>query len=73
VLARIIGLSEASVSRMRKGGHALEAGQKPFELAILFIRLYRSLDALIGGDEAVARSWLKNENTALSATPLELI
>jgi hypothetical protein len=73
VLARIIGLSEASISRMRKGDHPLEASQKPFELAVLFIRLYRSLDALVGGDEAVARSWLKNENTALSATPLELI
>ena len=73
VLARIIGVSEASVSRMRKGEFPLEATQKPFELAVLFIRLYRSLDAVVGGDDAVAKSWLANGNTALSATPLDLI
>jgi hypothetical protein len=73
VLARIIGVSEASISRMRKGEFPLEATQKPFELAVLFIRLYRSLDAVVGGDDAVAKSWLANGNTALSATPLDLI
>jgi len=73
VLARIIGVSEASVSRMRKGEFPLEATQKTFEIAVLFIRLYRSLDAVVGGDDAVAKSWLANGNTALSATPLDLI
>jgi hypothetical protein len=73
VLARIIGLSEASVSRMRRGDYLLGENDKPFELAVLFIRLYRSLDAIVGGDDAVANAWLKNRNTALNATPLELI
>ena len=41
VLARIIGVSESSISRMRKGDFALEKG-KSFELALMFIRLYRS-------------------------------
>jgi hypothetical protein len=45
-LARVIGVSEATVSRMKKGGYPLEAGQKPFQLAVLFVRLYRSLDAM---------------------------
>jgi hypothetical protein len=73
VLARVIGVSEASVSRMKKGEYPLEPNQKPFELAVLLVRLYRSLDAVVGGDDAVARAWLGNENTALNATPLELI
>jgi hypothetical protein len=73
VLARIIGVSEATVSRMRAGDYELEPGQKPFELAILFVRLYRSLDAILGGDQAVASAWLKNRNTALDAEPLGLI
>jgi uncharacterized protein (DUF2384 family) len=73
VLARVIGVSEASVSRMKKGEYPLEPNQKPFELAVLFVRLYRSLDAVVGGDDAVARQWLANENTALNATPLDLI
>jgi Protein of unknown function (DUF2384) len=73
VLARVIGISEASVSRMKKGEFPLEPSQKPFELAVLFVRLYRSLDAVVGGDDAVARAWMANENTALRATPLALI
>ncbi|MBX9844030.1 MAG: MbcA/ParS/Xre antitoxin family protein [Xanthobacteraceae bacterium] len=73
ILARVIGVSEASVSRMKKGEFPLEPHQKPFELAVLFVRLYRSLDAVVGGDDAVARAWMANENTALNAAPLELI
>jgi len=73
VLARIVGVSEPTVSRMRKGDYVLERGQKAFELAILFVRLYRSLDAIVGGDEAVAADWLKNKNTVLDSTPIELI
>jgi|SRR5690348_16882293 uncharacterized protein (DUF2384 family) len=72
-LARIIGASEATVSRMKQGEYALEPNQKPFELAVLFVRLYRSLDAVSGGDEKVASAWLANENTALSGKPIDLI
>jgi Antitoxin Xre/MbcA/ParS C-terminal toxin-binding domain/Antitoxin Xre-like helix-turn-helix domain len=73
ILARIIGVSEPSVSRMRRGDYLLGEGDKPFELAVLFIRLYRSLDAIVGGDDAVANAWLKNPNTTLQATPVDLI
>jgi hypothetical protein len=72
-LAAVIGVSEATVSRMRKGDFALERGTKPFELAVLFVRLFRSLDAIVGGDETVARAWLKNANTALGGAPAEKI
>jgi hypothetical protein len=73
VLARIVGLSEASVSRLKSGDYPLEPGGKPFELAVMFVRLYRSLDAVVGGDDAVAGAWLVNRNTALDGVPLELI
>ena len=73
VLARIVGLSEASVSRMGAGAYKLEPGEKPFELAVLFIRLYRALDGLVDGDDAVAQAWLRNQNTALGDAPLTLI
>ena len=72
-LSRIIGVSEASVSRMRAGTFVLAPGDKPFELAVLFVRLFRALDATVGGDEAVARAWLRNQNRALGAVPLSLI
>ncbi|MDX8460398.1 antitoxin Xre/MbcA/ParS toxin-binding domain-containing protein [Mesorhizobium humile] len=72
-LALVIGVSEATVSRMRKQEFLLERGTKPFELAVLFVRLFRSLDAIVGGDETVARAWLKNPNTTLDGTPIEKI
>ncbi len=69
----MIGVSEATVSRMRNGDHALQHGQKSFELAALFVRLYRSLDAMVGGDDVVAASWLVNRNSALDGEPITLI
>lgn len=72
-LAKILGLSGPTVSRMRNGKYRLERGQKPFELAALLVRLYRSLDGIVGGDDHVAADWLTNKNTALDGVPLELI
>jgi hypothetical protein len=73
ILAAVLGLSEATVSRMGSGTYQLDAGTKPFELAVLFLRLFRSLDGIAGGDATVARAWLRNENTALGAKPITLI
>jgi DNA-binding XRE family transcriptional regulator len=72
-LAAVIGVSEATVSRMKRQDLNLERGSKSFELAILLVRLFRSLDAIVGGDEAVARQWLRNRNLALGAAPVEKI
>lgn len=70
-LADIVGVSEATVSRWKRGESLLEPGSKPFELAALLVRTFRSLDAITGGDEAVARRWLAAPNTALAARPVE--
>lgn len=70
-LADIVGVSEATVSRWKRGESLLEPGSKPFELAALLVRTFRSLDAITGGDEAVARRWLAVPNTALAARPVE--
>lgn len=72
-LAAIIGLSEASISRMGAGTYTLTPGDKSFDLALLFVRLFRALDSIVHGDETVAREWLRNENTALGGRPLALI
>ena len=73
VLAAVLGVSEATVSRMGGGAYQLDPAAKPFELAVLFLRLFRSLDAIVGGDVAVARAWLRNTNTAFGAKPITLI
>lgn len=72
-LAAILGVSEPSVSRMRKDEFWLEENSKAFELGALFVRLFRSLDAVTGGDGTVARAWLRNGNRALGARPLDRI
>ena len=72
VLGNVLGLSESAISRMKNGEYVLERG-KPFELAALFVRLYRSLDAIVSGDEQTAREWMKKENLALKARPVDLI
>lgn len=72
-LATILGLSEPTVSRMRKDEYRLEEGTKPFELGALFVRLFRSLDTITGGDAQVAHHWLRNENRALGGRPLDRI
>ena len=72
-LSAVLGVSEATVSRMRRQDFLLERGSKPFELGVLFVRLFRSLDAIVGGDATVAKAWIKNPNDALAARPLEKI
>lgn len=71
-LAKIIGTSEASVSRLR-GGRGLDPDDKEGELALLFLRLYRSLDALVGGDDDKARAWLHADNDHLGGIPADRI
>jgi hypothetical protein len=71
-LAAVIGSSEASVSRLQHG-RGLEPETKEGELALLFLRLYRSLDALVGGDDDKARQWLHAENDHLRGVPAERI
>lgn len=73
VLGATVGLSEATVSRLKRGDFMLERGSKPFELAVLLVRLYRSLDAIVGGDDAIARAWLRNDNSALGGRPIDKI
>ncbi len=72
-LARTIGVSEATASRLRAGAYAIEPGTKPYELALLLIRLFRGLDAVVGRDEASLRSWMVAANRALDGVPRDLV
>lgn len=72
-LAQVIGVSGATLSRLAHGRRSLEPGSKPWQLAALFVRLFRSLDAIVGSDDAAARAWLRSANNALGGVPLELI
>ncbi|MFW2389510.1 MAG: antitoxin Xre-like helix-turn-helix domain-containing protein [Polyangiales bacterium] len=70
-LAQIIGTSEATLSRIRNQKRGpIPLGSKEGELALLFLRVFRSLDALVGGNEAHAKAWLHAENHHLGGVPL---
>jgi hypothetical protein len=73
VLARVLGVSEASVSRLFSGARRIDPASKEGELALLLIRVYRSLDALVGTDPAQRKAWMESHNRALNARPIELI
>jgi uncharacterized protein (DUF2384 family) len=72
VLARILGVSAASQSRLGRT-RTIDPESKEGELAILFVRLYRGLDSLVGGDDDKARAWLGAPNAHLDGVPLELV
>lgn len=72
-LAQVIGVSDATLSRLANGQKYLEPGSKPWQLAALFVRLFRSLDAIVGSDDAAAQAWLRGDNQALGGVPLALI
>jgi hypothetical protein len=72
-LAEILGVSKATASRLVGGQYRLDpARRKEWELALLFVRMFRSLDAVAGHGEQ-ARTWLRGPNLALGRTPLEEI
>ncbi|MBS0322157.1 MAG: DUF2384 domain-containing protein [Proteobacteria bacterium] len=72
-VAATVGISEATASRLFAGRYVLDpARSKEWELARLFVRFYRALDALWGHDER-AHAWLAAPNLALGARPVDLI
>jgi len=73
ILARVVGVSESHVSRMAKGERELEVGTKPAELAALLLRVYRSLDALVGNDERHRKIWMNSFNRAFNEAPRDAI
>jgi uncharacterized protein (DUF2384 family) len=69
-LAEIIGVSASTISRARSA--PLDPHSKAGELARLWVRVYRSLDAIVGSNDAAARTWLTSANAAFAgAKPLD--
>lgn len=68
-LARILGLSPATASRLAGGRWRLAAGSRAFEFAALLVRACRALDAITGGRVESMRAWLHSDNRALGDVP----
>ena len=72
-LARVIGVSAATVSRYRQAAAGLSPASKSGQLALLLVRVFRSLDPLVGSDAQKRHDWLRSHNKALNGTPAALI
>ena len=72
-LARTVGLSEPTVSRILKGDKAIDPASKEGELALLLVRVYRSLDALVGTDDGKRQLWMSSHHKVLGGKPLQLV
>jgi hypothetical protein len=72
-LATVLGVSPASLTRLVKGSREIDPQSKEGELAALFLRIFRSLDALVGGNDEKSRHWLHSENSHLQSVPAALI
>lgn len=72
-LAAVLGVSESTVSRLLAGTRLIEPHTKEAELAALLVRCFRSLDALVGGNDGQRLTWMRTHNRALNGTPLALV
>lgn len=72
-LADLLGVSAPTISRLVHGTRPLDLTSSEGERALLFLRIWRSLDALVGGDDGAARAWFQADNRHLGGTPAELV
>jgi uncharacterized protein (DUF2384 family) len=70
-LGVILGISAPTVSRLKRGTTELYPASKSFEAGQFLLRLFRSLDALLGSDDAAVKSWLATPNLDLGAKPID--
>ncbi|HHG4507560.1 antitoxin Xre/MbcA/ParS toxin-binding domain-containing protein [Pseudomonas aeruginosa] len=70
-LAGIVGVDRSAISRWKTQG--LRVDSKTGELALLLVRVYRSLYALFGGQQEDMRHFLRTPNHHLAGEPLALM
>lgn len=73
LLAEVLGLSNPTISRLRRKQYVLSKSGKEWELAMLFLRAFRGLDAYMGGDVENEKIWIHAPNDALNGIPIDLM
>lgn len=70
-LSKIIGISEPTASRLSQGTKLISPHSKEGEMALLLLRIYRSLNAMVGNNHEKAKLWLNSPNKYFRNKPLE--
>ena len=65
-LGAILGFSQSTSSRLMNAQYSIKEGGKEWELSAHFVRLYRSLSSLVGGDDNLAAEWMTSQNKAFN-------
>ncbi len=68
-LARVLGKDRSTLTRAK----GLDPASKTGELALLVIRLYRSLSVLVGNDRMQLRHWFHTANRHTCGVPAEQV
>ena len=73
-LSRVLGISPATVTRLYAHSYELSPDRKEWDFGVLLVRLFRSLDALVGGSREDALAWMNSKNKGLAdQKPADLI
>jgi len=72
-IAGVLGVSPSSVSRLFHGSRTIDPDSKEGELALLLLRVFRSLDGLLGGGGEQSRRWLRAYNRHVAGVPADLL
>lgn len=67
--SKLLGINRTTIKRNSAG---FSPDSKTGEIQLSFVRLYRSLFAIAGGDIEFMRHWFATENRALNGAPNQL-
>ena len=70
-MSGVLNLTGSTIRNLKRGRSQLSGSQ--LELALFYLRIYRSLSALMGGNMSQCRAWLRAHNDALGSRPKELM
>jgi hypothetical protein len=68
-LARVLGKDRTTLTRAK----GIDPASKTGELALLLIRVYRSLSVLVGNDRQLLRHWFHTANRHTGGVPAEQV
>jgi len=68
-LARVLGKDRTTLTRAK----GIDPASKTGELALLLIRVYRSLSVLVGNDRQLLRHWFHTVNRHTGGVPAEQV
>jgi DNA-directed RNA polymerase specialized sigma24 family protein len=72
-IAKIVGVSAATVSRMSSGAYLLDANRAEWDSAATLVLVYRSLASILPNNIQEMRAWLHSINDDFGDVPAKLM